>query len=189
MRVQRLLLFLSRIHPKNGVVHFNEAFAAEAAINPPLHLVIAGPDQPACQQWATELGIADRITWPGMFSGELNWGAFRSAELLCLPSHPENFGVVVTQALACGLPVAMDEPVNNSAEVAAAGVGLVNEATVVCTTEVLRQWLAQRAEEKHQIGLREAQLFLERFDFASVSRNLLPVLESVLMNDLVFLVP
>jgi glycosyltransferase involved in cell wall biosynthesis len=183
LRGQRLLLFLSRIHPKKGVDLLIEAFAAVARADPRLQLVIAGPDQvgwqAALQQQAAELGIADRITWPGMLSGELKWGAFRCAELFCLPSHQENFGIVVAEALACGLPVAIAEPVNTSAEVAAAGAGLVHADTVAGTTQALRQWLALPADQQGQMGQRGLQLFRERFDFAAVARHLLPLLHAV----------
>jgi glycosyltransferase involved in cell wall biosynthesis len=180
LRGERLLLFLSRIHPKKGVDLLIEAFAAVAADDPSLHLVIAGPDQvgwkASLQQRADTLGIAERITWPGMLCGELKWGAFRCAELFCLPSHQENFGVVVAEALACGLPVAIAEPVNISAEVAAAGAGLVHADTVAGTTDALRQWLALPPRDKQQMGIRGAKLFSEQFDFSSVAKNLLPVL-------------
>jgi glycosyltransferase involved in cell wall biosynthesis len=134
--------------------------------------------QAQLQQRAAELGIADRITWPGMLSGDLKWGAFRAAELFCLPSHQENFGIVVAEALACGLPVAIAEPVNIASEVAAAGAGLVHADAAAGTTEALRQWLALPAGEQAQMGKRGLQLFQQRFDFASVARNLLPVLAS-----------
>ena len=180
LRGQRILLFLSRIHPKKGVDLLIEAFAAVASSDPRLQLVIAGPDQVGWQEFlqqrAAELGIAERITWPGMLSGELKWGAFRCAELFCLPSHQENFGIVVSEALACGLPVAIAEPVNIATEVAAAEAGLVHADTVAGTTEALRRWLALTAGEKHKMGVRGVQLFRERFDFASVARALLPVL-------------
>lgn len=182
LRGQRLLLFLSRIHPKKGVDLLIEAFAAVANADPRLQLVIAGPDQvgwqAALQQRAAALGIAERITWPGMLSGELKWGAFRCAELFCLPSHQENFGMVVAEALACGLPVAIAEPVNISSEVAVAGAGLVLPDTVAGTTDALRIWLGLPVMEKEQMGLRAVQLFREQFDFASVARNLLPVLNT-----------
>jgi glycosyltransferase involved in cell wall biosynthesis len=184
LRGQRILLFLSRIHPKKGVDLLIEAFAAVARADPRLQLVIAGPDQvgwqAALQQRAAELGIADRITWPGMLSGELKWGAFRCAELFCLPSHQENFGIVVAEALACGLPVAIAEPVNISAEVAAAGAGLVHADTVAGTSAALRQWLALPADQQGQMGQRGLQLFRERFDFAAVARHLLPLLQAAL---------
>ncbi|WP_259727985.1 MULTISPECIES: glycosyltransferase [Synechococcales] len=184
LRGKRILLFLSRIHPKKGIDLLIDAFAAVADLDPRLELVIAGPDQVGwqdqLQQRAAALGIANRITWPGMLSGDLKWGAFRAAELFCLPSHQENFGIVVAEALANGLPVAIAQPVNISADVADSGAGLVHEDTVAGTTEVLRQWLALDAVEKQQMGQRGVELFRDRFDFASVARILLPVLESAL---------
>jgi glycosyltransferase involved in cell wall biosynthesis len=105
LRGQLILLFLSRIHPKKGVDLLIEAFAASAPRDWGLQLVIAGPDQVGwqskLQHRAVELGIADLITWPGMLTGDLKWGAFRAAHLFCLPSHQENFGIVVAEALAC----------------------------------------------------------------------------------------
>ena len=181
LRDQRILLFFSRIHPKKGVDLLIEAFASAASTDLRLQLVIAGPDQVGwkaqLQQRAAELSISDRITWPGMLSGDLKWGAFRAAELFCLPSHQENFGIAVAEALACGLPLAIAEPVNISAEVAAAGAGLVHADTVAGTTGALEQWLALPASEQAQMGERGKQLFQERFDFASVARNLLPALD------------
>jgi len=187
LRDQRLVLFLSRIHPKKGVDLLIEGFAAVAPMDPRLQLVIAGPDQVGwqaqLQQRAAALGIAERITWPGMLGGDLKWGAFRAAELFCLPSHQENFGVVVAEALACGLPVAIAEHVNISAEVSAAGAGLVHADTVAGTTEALRQWLAMPAAEQVQMGQWGLQLFQQRFDFASVARSLMPVLEASLPSQ------
>ena len=174
-------MFLSRIHPKKGVDLLIEAFAAVAANDSRLQLVIAGPDQvgwqAALQQRAADLGIGNRITWTGMLSGDLKWGAFRCADLFCLPSHQENFGIVVAEALACGLPVAIAEPVNTSSEVAAAGAGMVHADTVKGTSEALHQWLALADGEKQQMRLRGVQLFRERFVFASVATALVPILE------------
>lgn len=187
LRGQRILLFLSRIHPKKGVDLLIEAFAAVAGSDPRLQLVIAGPDQvgwqAALQQRATELGIANRITWPGMLSGELKWGAFRCAELFCLPSHQENFGIVVAEALACGLPVAIAEPVNIATDVAQAGAGIVHADTAAATTSALQQWLATTPAARAEMGARGRKLFAERFDFASVAKNLIPVLESAVKES------
>lgn len=187
LRGQRILLFLSRIHPKKGVDLLIEAFAEVASCDPLLHLLIAGPDQvgwqSALQQRAAELGIAERITWPGMLSGELKWGAFRCAELFCLPSHQENFGIVVAEALACGLPVAIAEPVNIATDVALAGAGIVHADTAQATTAALQQWLATTPVVRADMGARGRELFAERFDFASVARNLIPLLESAVKES------
>jgi glycosyltransferase involved in cell wall biosynthesis len=187
LRGQRILLFLSRIHPKKGVDLLIEAFAAVAGSDPRLQLVIAGPDQvgwqTALEQRALDLGIADRISWPGMLSGDLKWGAYRSAELFCLPSHQENFGVVVAEALACGLPVAISEPVNIAADVAQAGAGIVHVDTAIGTEEALRQWLAMTPMAKVEMAERGRQLFFERFDFESIAKRLLPLLEEASLES------
>lgn len=186
LRGQRIFLFLSRIHPKKGVDLLIEAFAAVAASDPHLQLMIAGPDQVgwqvSLQKRAADLGIADRITWPGMLSGELKWGAFRCAELFCLPSHQENFGIVVAEALACGLPVAIAEPVNIAADVEQAGAGIVHAVTSESTEEALRQWLAMTSPAQSEMGDRGRQLFSERFDFASVSKKLFLFLEEAVLE-------
>ena len=117
-----------------------------------------------------------------MLSGELKWGAFRCAELFCLPSHQENFGIVVAEALACGLPVAVAQPVNIAADVIAADAGIVHNDTVEGTTMALRQWLKTTPVDRAEMGVRGRRLFAERFDFASVAKNLIPVFENALTN-------
>jgi glycosyltransferase involved in cell wall biosynthesis len=180
LRGQRVLLFLSRIHPKKGLDHLIEAFAAVAPSCQLLQLVIAGPDQIGWQTQlenrAMSLGIAHRITWAGMLSGDVKWGAFRAAELFCLPSHQENFGIVVAEALACGLPVAIAKPVNISSEVLSAGAGLVHDDTIAGTTEALFQWLALTPAERLLMGQKGAHLFRDVYDCSSHARNLFSVL-------------
>ena len=186
LRGQRILLFLSRIHPKKGVDLLIEAFASVAESDPSLQLVIAGPDQvclkAALQQRAAALDITHRITWPGMLRGDLKWGAFRCAELFCLPSHQENFGIVVAEALACGLPVAIADPVNIAADVASAGAGIVHADTAIDTALALRQWLSMDPAARAEMGKHGRQLFAEKFNFASVAKNLIPLLDNAVKS-------
>jgi glycosyltransferase involved in cell wall biosynthesis len=123
------LLYLSRIHEKKGCDLLVRAFARAAASRPDLDLVIAGPDQSGwvakLQQIARDLGVESRIHWPGMLTGDVKWGAFRGAEAFILPSHQENFGIVVAEALACGTPTLISNKVNIWREVDAAGAGIV----------------------------------------------------------------
>ena len=103
---RRLLLFLGRMHEKKGCDLLLRAFA-HAPVD--LHLIMAGPVEHAygdgLKRLAGELGVADRVMWTGMIQGDLKWGAFRAAEAFVLPSHQENFGISVVEALACGCPV------------------------------------------------------------------------------------
>jgi glycosyltransferase involved in cell wall biosynthesis len=183
LRGKRIFLFLSRLHPKKGIDLLLHAFADVASSDPLLHLVIAGPDQVGLraklEQQATSLCIAGRITWAGMLSGELKWGAYRAAELFCLPSHQENFGIVVAEALACGVPVAIAEPVNISTQVSKVGAGLVHPDTVQGTTDALRRWNAMQVHQKVHMGQLAKQLFANQFDSTSVAKKLVPVLTSL----------
>jgi glycosyltransferase involved in cell wall biosynthesis len=146
LRGQRILLFLARIHPKKGLDLLIEAFAQVAAAHPGLQLVVAGPDEaglrPALEQQAAQQGVADRITWVGMLRGAQKWGALRAAEVFALPSHQENFGIAVAEALAVGLPVLISDQVNIWREVVADGAGFAAPDTVEGTGDTLGRWLA-----------------------------------------------
>ena len=87
-----------------------------AAAHPDLDLVMAGPDEeglrPQLEAQAKRLQIAHRVHWTGMLQGDLKWGAFHAADAFVLPSHQENFGVAVVEALACGVPVLISDKVN-----------------------------------------------------------------------------
>ena len=143
---RKLLLFLGRIHPKKGCDLLLQAFAEASANDPNLHLVMAGPNGGAWQRelkrQGEALGITDRITWPGMLSGDDKWGAFHAADAFVLPSHQENFGIAVAEALACGLPVLISDKVNIWREIIQDGAGLVAEDTKMGISRLLRQWLA-----------------------------------------------
>jgi glycosyltransferase involved in cell wall biosynthesis len=186
LRGKRFFLFLSRIHPKKGLDILIDAFASVASKDPSLHLVIAGPDQlgmvKSLRSHAVELGIDDRITWAGMLTGDLKWGAFRCAELFCLPSHQENFGVVVAEALACGLPVAISEPVNISIEVANSNAGLVFNDSVVATQHALYQWLHFTKAQKSVMRENARDLFEKRFEMSLVASQFHNLLEQTLVS-------
>lgn len=159
------ILFLSRIHPKKGCDLLIEAFARIAHEFPETDLVVAGPDQSgmleAFRRLATERGIASRVHFPGMLTGGVKWGAFRSADAFALPSHSENFGIVVAEALACGAPVLVSDKVNIWREIKSADAGFVERDTVDGTTTALSGYLSLSSEAKQQMKL-NARLCFER---------------------------
>lgn len=176
LRGKRLLLFLSRIHEKKGCDMLTEAFARIAARDPALHLVMAGPDQTGLKKDLVSLskrsGAEHRITWTGMISGDLKWGAYAAADAFILPSHQENFGMVVAEALACGVPVLISDKVNIWREVEADGAGMVAPDTLAGSVELLEKWLELDATARAAMRQRAAACFASRFDMAQVARNL-----------------
>jgi glycosyltransferase involved in cell wall biosynthesis len=182
LRGQRVILFLGRIHEKKGCDLLVRAFAARAASDPALHLVMAGPDQTG---WAAELKalavqlrIHERITWPGMLQNAMKWGAFYCAETFALPSHQENFGIAVAEALACGVPVLISDKVNIWREVQASEAGFVAPDTLEGTTQLLVRWLSLDAKERQSMREAARTLFHERFTVDAMAQDLLAVVGS-----------
>lgn len=100
-------LFLSRIHPKKGLLNL---MAAWAELKPARwRLVIAGPDEGGhlaeVMAAARAHGIADVVDYVGEVEGEKKAVIYREADIFVLPTFSENFGVVVAEALSYGLPV------------------------------------------------------------------------------------
>lgn len=177
LRGKRLFLFLSRIHKKKGCDILIEAFSHFASRDPSLHLVIAGPDQSGWQRELIKqsnlLGIGERISWPGMLSGDMKWGAYHAAEVFVLPSHQENFGIVVAEALACRLPVIISNKVNIWREIAADGAGIVAEDDLAGTIGALEIWLALPDEKRNAMKQVAEQTFLTRYEIKASIKKLL----------------
>lgn len=162
------LLYLSRIHPKKGCDLLIDAFAKVLGARDDLDLVLAGPASDdylaTLKAQAERCGIAGRIHWPGMLRGDAKWGAFYNSEAFVLPSHQENFGIVVAEAMACGRPVLITDKVNIWREVTASGGGLAEPDDAAGIERLLRRFVALSAEEKAQMGRNARAAFVRSFE-------------------------
>jgi glycosyltransferase involved in cell wall biosynthesis len=192
LRGKRLVLFLGRLHEKKGADLLLRAFrvvqqeAADRPGNVPLHLVMVGPDangyQKHLQELSNALGINNAITWAGMLSGDLKWGAFRAAEVFVLPSHQENFGIAVVEALACGVPVLISNQVNIWREIVDDKAGLAAADDLAGTLSLLRQWLQLGTAEQERWRECARQSFEQRFHMERVAENLIHTLRQLGVN-------
>jgi glycosyltransferase involved in cell wall biosynthesis len=177
LRGKRSLLFLGRIHPKKGCDLLIEASAPLLREDPALHLVIAGPDQSGMQrqltQLAEHLGVRHSVSWTGMLRDDLKAGAFHAAEAFVLPSHQENFGIAVAEALSCQLPVLISNKVNIWREIAADQAGLVAEDTLQGTRGLLQKWLTLSREERQTMAGNAGRCFRQRFHIDAAAINIL----------------
>ncbi len=168
---KRNLLFLGRVHEKKGAALIFKAIArlksAEPALIAGMHLVMAGPvDHPyglEMQNLAKRLGLENDVTWTGMLTGEVKWGAFRSADAFILPSHQENFGIAVAEALACSVPVLISNQVNIWREISEDGAGLVEEDSVEGVVRLIKAWLQEPKHEWDKRRNRALGCFQKRF--------------------------
>lgn len=187
LRGRRLFLFMSRIHKKKGLDLLIKAFAEVIDRDPLLHLVIAGPDQDGWQSELSELiadlGISEQVTWTGMLSGEARWGAYQAAEVFCLSSHSENFGIVVAEALARRLPVLISDKVNIWREVEADGAGLIAPDTLDGAVSLLSRWIDLSDFDRTEMADRAQECFTSRFDVKQSAGKLIELLERRIRNE------
>lgn len=124
-----IVLFLSRLHPKKGVIDL--LLPAFQMVSNAFLVIAGGPDphQPGhageVRAAVDRLGLTSRTHFLGPIPGAERWAAFDGASVFVLPSHHENFGLVVTEAMARAIPVIVTETVYSCEHVEAAEAGLV----------------------------------------------------------------
>jgi glycosyltransferase involved in cell wall biosynthesis len=184
LRNKRIVLFLGRIHPKKGCDILIEAFAQIASKDPALHLVIAGPDKDgwrsALEKIVHQSGIYDRVSWTGMLVGDLKWGAFHAADIFILPSHSENFGVAVVEALACGIPVLITDKINIWQEIKNTKCGLVDADSYDGVVRLFENWLQLSASEKREMKKNAKDCFGRFFEMENSAKNFVETLRKFL---------
>ncbi len=196
LKNQPYLLFISRIHEKKGVdllitaYHKTQqpenqttSFANDASfINPKdvsQKLVVAGPGlETPYGQKIKGLALQSQpsetaVFFPDMLTGDAKWGAFYGCGAFMLPSHQENFGIAVVEALACGKPVLISNQVNIWTEIASSKAGIIADDTAAGTLELLETWNKLSPEEKIEMGKNARQCYEKYFAMRPAATNLL----------------
>lgn len=176
---QPFLLFLSRIHEKKGVDLLIKAYGSllsYSQIELPA-LVIAGPglETPYGKQISKLVSENDQLKhlvfFPGMLSGDAKWGAFYNCEAFVLPSHQENFGIAVVEALACGKPVLISNQVNIWNEINEAGAGFVESDTIEGAKELLEKWMNLSLNERVQLSQQALNCYKTYYSIESMAKR------------------
>jgi glycosyltransferase involved in cell wall biosynthesis len=182
MRGKRFMLYLGRIHRKKGCDMLIHAFVKLAALDPDLHLVMAGPDQ---QGWSAELkamvtaaGLSERVHWPGMLNGDVKWGSFFASEVFILPSHQENFGIAVAEALGCRRAVLLSNKVNIAPEIAEDGAALMQSDTQEGTENLIRGWMEMSPAQRDIMDAHAKKTFDERYDMRKNAVTIIQLFET-----------
>ena len=185
LRGRPFLLFLGRLTVKKGCELLVEAFAAlrnSSSGNPSLNLVLAGPcaDEEYLRHLKQLAAAATKddgsITFTGMLTGNRKWGALSAAEAFVLPSHQENFGIAVVEALACGTPVLISNKINIWREIEADNAGYVENDDLAGTTALLRRWAETKPPVRMAMKESAKDCFGRRFEIERATDSLLKVL-------------
>ncbi len=190
------LLFISRIHEKKGVDLLVDAYINYSAITPNENkadtdasfinpktvvpkLVIAGPGiettygQKIYADAKRFNQTEEKMFFPGMLTGDTKWAAFYHCEAFILPSHQENFGIAVVEALACGKPVLISNQINIHTEISRANAGIIADDTKEGTKQLLEKWNNLSPQEKQQMSLNARQCYEEYFAVEPAAKKLI----------------
>ena len=168
-------LYISRIHKKKGVDLLVNAYVnlkKNHANLPPL--LIAGPGL------ETEYGkyiqhLASQtsdIHFTGMLTGNAKWRAFYGCEAFILPSHQENFGIAIVEAMACGKPVLISNQINIWKEIENSGAGIISDDTQQQTEEMLTLWTTLSTDDKYKMGVRAKSCYKNYFSLQAATERL-----------------
>lgn len=175
LRDRRILLYLGRFHPKKGLDDLIRAWK-KLRIKDSDILVLAGPIEEN-NPWINHLkklaGTDPSIYWTGMLEGQLKWGALRTADAMILPSHQENYGMVVAEACSVGLPAYLTNKVNLWSEVIKAGAGRVAPDNQEGIENLLNQWLI---DSRPKLSTAAQKCFEERLHIKQTVKSLIGII-------------
>lgn len=177
----RKLLFLSRINPTKGLLDLVDAWAS---LRPDgWRVIVAGPDESnykaVVQEAIRARGLEGAFSFTGSVDGEDKWELYRSADLFVLPTYSESFGVVVAEALACGVPAITTRGAPWQ-ELASERCGWWVEMGVAPLVSALREATALSDEERREMGRRGKALVAKRYSWCSVAEKMVGVYDWLL---------
>lgn len=183
------ILFLSRIHEKKGVDILIDAYSHLLNLiesNPKTSiagllpkLIIAGPGIESAYGKKIHAKVLENsllrssVIFTGMLVGPAKWGAFYGCEAFILPSHQENFGIAVVEALACGKPVLISNQVNIWREIKEEGGCYVSNNTLEGTIKMLESWSSTSYKQKQAMSRNALYSFKKNFSTEPATDRLL----------------
>ena len=167
------VLFLSRIHPKKGLPMLLDAWAAVRPTGWTLELV--GPSEnehrAELEAQAAELGLDGEVVFAGPVDDADKWDKYAAADLFVLPTHSENFGIVVAEALAAEVPVLTTTGAPWQ-ELEDHDCGWWTAIGTEALAQALREAVALSDEERLAMGRRGRALVAERYSWEHVAEQM-----------------
>jgi len=178
-------LFVGRLHQEKRLELIVASFAIVAAHLPYAHLVIVGKEQDGsgerARKQASQLGLSKRVHFLGQQVGNDLLQAYSDADMLVLLSHRENFGMVVIEALAAGLPVLLSTNVGIAREIDETGAGIMVTPEPDKVATVWKKMLSD-VNLRNTMRTKGRTLVSERFEIDAVAVQMLQLFDAVIMR-------
>lgn len=162
-RDEKVILYVGRRDPYKNLPRLVEALAGVRAQGVPARLRVIGPPDaryPEAPALAAQLGLQASVDWIGYVTPEQLRREYQTADVFCLPSRYEGFGLTVLEAMACGAPVVCSN-IGSLPEVAGDAARLVDPALLPQLVSALTEVLTQPAvaADLRRRGLARARHF------------------------------
>lgn len=183
---KRWLLFLSRLHPKKGLDTLILVWKQLAKHYPEWHLIIAGPDhngyKATLEKLVTELEVSKSLTFTDSITGDLKVSALYNSDLFVLPTHSENFGIAIAEALGCGTPVITTKNAPWR-ELTTTHSGWWIDNTKHSLLKTLSEAMELSEGELSAMGERGRELIIHKYSWQAIARNMIRAYKWVLHEE------
>ncbi len=177
---ERVLLFLSRLHPKKGILPLIRAWRASGVASAGWRLVFVGPSQGGhralAERLVAEFGLRDSVRFVGPQFGADKEAWFNRASAFVLTSFSEGLPVAVLEAMAHRLPVLISNACNLP-QVEEWGAGVTCSAEIRSISKALKKLAAMDHGHLASMGMRGYHLVCEEFTWHSAARKTLLLYE------------
>ena len=181
---EKFALFLSRINFKKGLENLIYAWKDCLMSKKLPKLLIAGPKE---NDYAKKLinlvkkmGLSDKIFFCGMLEDKAKWGAFYFANIFILPSHQENYGIAVVEALACGCPVFITNKVNIYPYIESGNCGVVFKDDILSLKKEILKWDFRNMDKRNIFSKNAIKTYNQKFNPEKTAYNYLNILRNIL---------
>ena len=198
---KKRVLFVSRMHPKKGVLELVEAWDKLSSVSSVCsvvkdwccELVYTGNGdfereyEKKVKARVMELGLEDQFIFTGALNDDEKWAAYARADLFVLPTYSENFGIVVAEALWAGVPVITtkgtpwkeleDRKCGKWIDLPEEGSNPSDWPTLVSALECM---ISMSDDERRQMGERGRMLVEEKYTWDAVVKAMVKGYEAIL---------
>lgn len=175
------ILFLSRIHPKKGIELLIESVSRLKDQN--FNVIIAGEGDQKYIEFLVNLSakkeLEHKIRFLGGVYGQDKWDLYEQANLFVLPTYSENFGIVIIEALAAGVPVITTKGTPWQ-ELETFNCGWWIDLNVVNLCNALNHAINTSREELKSMGKRGRKLVEDKYDNKVLAKEMVELYNSVI---------
>ena len=187
--VKKQILFLSRVHVKKGIERLIDAFDRLHKEFPDWTVAIVGNGEPEyinrLRLKVYGLGVGESIQILDPVFGDAKLKLYQESSLFCLPSYSENFGMVIAEAMSCGIPAITTngtpwQLLNGDCATMGASLDMLSEdkrtgwcidLSVDNLEKTLREAMSMDTDALYEMGQRGSKMINENFNYRSVAQK------------------